>query len=121
LRKAFLFIFPALGWFAITFYLLTLPGTELPTENWMDKIGMDKWIHIVLFGVLVWLWCRVFQRKNRKIFFLVCIACILYGIAMEFVQRYLLPSRSFEIIDILADSAGSYLGLYISLRMYGKK
>lgn len=114
-------IIPAIGWLILSFYLLTLPGTQLPQEDWLDKIWIDKWVHIAMFGLLVWLWCRVFMSKPKQLFFAVCIACILYGIAMEFVQKNLVIYRSFDLADIAADAAGSSLGLYVSLRMYKKK
>ncbi len=40
---------------------------------------------------------------------------------MEFIQKYFIPNRSFDIGDIIADGIGSAAGLLISLRMYIKK
>ncbi|MDB5210059.1 MAG: VanZ family protein, partial [Sediminibacterium sp.] len=37
-----------------------------------------------------------------------------YGTIMEFVQKYWIPNRSFEIADILADSTGSLLAYLAS-------
>ncbi|HMU45552.1 MAG TPA: VanZ family protein [Chitinophagaceae bacterium] len=121
MKKTITIIIPAIAWLLLSFYLLTLPGTQLPQEDWLDKIWIDKWVHIAMFGLLVWLWCRVFVKKSKRFFLAICIACILYGIAMEFVQKYLVINRSFDIGDIVADAVGSSLGLYMSLRMFIKK
>lgn len=121
MKKVLFTITPAIAWLLLSFYLLTLPGTKLPQEDWLDKIWIDKWVHIAMFGLLVWLWCRVFINESRQIFYFICVACISYGIAMEFVQKYLVINRSFDIGDIIADAVGCSLGLYISLRMYKKK
>ncbi|NOT51665.1 MAG: VanZ family protein [Chitinophagaceae bacterium] len=118
---------PAIGWLFITTFLLTLPGSAIPEENWLDKIWADKWIHIALFALLVILWCRGVTKKAiekkllTKHFIAITILAIGYGIGMEFVQRYLIPNRSFDIIDILADAAGCMIGLGFCLRRYIKK
>jgi VanZ family protein len=41
------------------------------------------------------------------------IFCMLYGIAMEYYQKYFVPSRGFEVADMLADTAGAILALPI--------
>lgn len=104
---------PAISWFFLSFYLLTLPGSAFPKEDWFDKIQLDKWVHIALFGILVYLfyqpwkdyWDRTFWKKALIISFI----ALDYGIAMEFVQKYLVPMRSFDIWDILADGIGSFI------------
>jgi hypothetical protein len=40
---------------------------------------------------------------------------------MEFVQKYFIPNRSFDLGDILADGVGSGIGAFIAGRMYIKK
>ena len=73
---------------------------------------------------MVTLWCQAFRwvpGKRKPVFIQVAFYFILYGIAMEFVQKYLIPNRSFDPGDILADAAGAAIGLFISLRVYIKK
>jgi VanZ family protein len=122
--KNYRFFWLALAWFIIVTVLLSLPGSTLPKEDWLDKIWFDKWVHIFLFGMLVWLFCFSFRDlsgKKIRLFLSVAIACFLYGIAMEFVQKYFIPDRSFDIGDILADGVGSGIGVFIASRMYIKK
>ena len=40
---------------------------------------------------------------------------------MEVIQGLFIPFRSFEIPDILADGAGSFIGYLISIRWFIKK
>jgi VanZ family protein len=42
---------------------------------------------------------------------LTLILCILYGIGMEFYQKYFVPSRSLDVIDMLADAMGALVAL----------
>ena len=39
---------------------------------------------------------------------------------MEFIQKYFIPNRSFDVGDIVADGVGCAAGLLISLRLYIK-
>jgi len=39
------------------------------------------------------------------------ILCIVFGIGMEFYQKYFVPSRGFEVGDMLADAMGALLAL----------
>ena len=42
----------------------------------------------------------------------------LYGIAMEFVQKYFIPLRSFDLMDILADGVGCIAGYFFSMKKF---
>jgi VanZ family protein len=121
---------PAYGWFLFTTVLLLLPGSAMPHETWLSKIYFDKIAHLFFFGMMVWLFCRGCFTQNdegkktaacyrRCIFYLVIF--IVYGIAIEFIQKYFIPNRSFEIGDIMADTAGAFSGFLFSKWLYVKK
>lgn len=118
---------PAFTWFIISVILLTLPGSAFPKANWFDKIWLDKWIHIGMFSILVILWCWAMLRRYsgaarlRTIFIGIGLIGIAYGIGMEFVQKYFIPNRSFELGDIAADATGCVLGVVIGIGRYIKK
>src|SRR6185503_10585115 len=105
--------------FIMSVILLTLPGTAFPTEDWLDKIWFDKWVHIGMFSILTWLWCRywhLFKLNKpadtfRKLFIIIGLICLAYGIVMEFVQRFYIPHRSFDVGDIIADGVGCAVGV----------
>lgn len=120
-------LLPAIAWLTITTILLVLPGSSLPQEDWLSKIWFDKWVHIGLFAVMTFLWGRMVRNNNssisikRKWILYVAVAVLLYGIGMEFIQKYFVPNRSFDNGDIAADAAGSFLGFLLYNRMYIKK
>ena len=109
----------ALFWLCLITVLLVIPGSKFPKENWLDKIWFDKWVHIGLFAILVFLWCRTVSRI--KAFYFIAAAAVFYGIGMEFVQKYFVSNRGFEILDIVADATGCVLGMFYSLVQYRKK
>ena len=113
---------PALAWTIIIFILLALPGNMLPNENHFAIPNLDKYVHIILFGSFVFLWSFYYASKREKnnnplsrSVVILIIAC-LYGTAMEYVQKYFIPNRYFDIYDIAADTVGAIAGfLFVRL------
>jgi VanZ family protein len=108
-------------WTIFIFILLALPGKMLPEENHMAIPFLDKYVHMILFGSFVFLWSFYYAAKpnpenytHRRFTLILVIAC-LYGIGMEFIQKYFIPNRDFELYDIAADIAGALVG-YILVR-----
>jgi len=126
LKKNISTIVFAIIWLLLITTLLCIPGTKFPKATWEGKIWLDKWIHVFLFMVLVILWGKAYsgkkntQNNTRKIFFQIMIPGFLYGILMEIVQEYFILNRSFELIDILADGAGCFIGYLISIKQFVK-
>ena len=122
LKKNISTIIFATIWLLLITTLLCIPGTKFPKATWEDKIWLDKWIHVFLFMVLVILWSKAYSDKKnirnntRKIFFQIMILGFLYGILMEIVQEYFILNRSFELIDVLADGTGCFIGYLISIK-----
>jgi len=122
------FILPAIGWLILSTVLLTLPASAFPKEKWYTQIPMfDKWVHIGMFCIMAGLLCwgiykkKTFPRKLENDFVIMGVLCLIYGIAMEFVQRYFIPNRSFDMGDIIADGAGATAGVLYSFKRYVKK
>jgi VanZ family protein len=113
----------AIAWLVTTTVLLSIPGSALPKQNWFDKIWLDKWFHVVLFGITVLLWCRAImasENKRAKVFAQITFYVFLYGVVMEFIQEYLIPNRSFDVGDIIADLIGSLAGFLFTMQVYKK-
>ena len=117
---------PAIGWLLFATILFCLPGKALPERTWFTVIFLDKWIHVILFAVLVIFLSLPFffysmQRKKRFFIFVsIAMNCFLYGILMEIVQNYFIPNRSFDLKDIASDGIGCLAGWYF-IRYYYKK
>jgi VanZ family protein len=117
---------PAIGWFVLSLILLCLPGSTIPKYPWLAKVYADKWIHIALFFTLCYLFSRPFRnsamdRFQRYRWFLwITLAGIAYGTAMEFVQKYWVANRSFELWDIVADSTGCLAAWWYSRRKFDR-
>lgn len=87
----------------VIFYLATIPA-----ERSLDLFGWDKLNHAMAFVVLALL--LDFSFPKRAFDYLKCSSLLAYGLLIELVQ-YMLPTRSFSLLDLLADSAGILLYL----------
>jgi VanZ family protein len=126
LRKYFHHIFYPIAWSTIILILLTLPGSMLPDESSFKIPNFDKLVHISLFGGFVLLWGFYFSKKIKTqkkllvVFFRIFVIGCLYGTSTEFIQKYFIPSRDFDIADILADIVGAAIAygicnIYLSI------
>ena len=107
--------------FVLIFILLRMPGSDIQGTSWMSLIlnlpYADKVVHMGLFGSLALSIFSHFEQYSNisfrstraKAFSL--IVCILFGIGMEYYQKYFVPSRGFEVGDMLADAIGALLAL----------
>lgn len=114
---------PAVIWLIISIILLTLPGNDLPHNGIFNLPNFDKLVHFGMFFLLSVFFCFPFSKPGEKssaitaVFYKVAFFVIIYGIVMEFVQKFFAVQRSFDIIDILFDTLGSLAGM-VAIRRY---
>jgi VanZ family protein len=102
----------------IVFILLSLPGNSFhASSKWFGDFPIDKLVHVCLFGSLSFSFFLHFEKtkykqlKTVRAKAIVLIFCIVYGIGMEFYQKYFVPTRGFEVNDMVADAVGAILAL----------
>ena len=120
------YFIPAFIWLITSVILLTLPANDLPHSTLFDLPNFDKLVHLGMFFLLTVLFCFPFLKLKSGIssatgtFYKVAFYVILYGIIMEFVQKFFTLGRSFDLIDILFDTLGSFAGL-LAIKRYTLK
>ena len=123
MKLRFISFLPAIAWFILIYILLTLPGKDIPKNDWFEAVYFDKWVHTGLFAGLVFLFSyplyKTYSYKS-SFYFLIVLLSVLYGVGMEYVQKYFTIDRTFDITDMLADTFGSLLG-YAFFYFIGKK
>jgi VanZ family protein len=87
-------------WSILIFIGCSMPGSNLPKLSVWDHF--DKVVHFVLFGGCTFLWFMAFPKN----LFRVALVVLVFGIGIEFYQRYFVAGRSFDIWDIVADAVG---------------
>jgi len=101
----------AVLWLLIISILFFLPGSALPKESWLDHLYIDKWVHFGFFALLLFLW-RYYLPPYTKYHFIILLLALLYGLAVEAIQHYLIINRSFDLGDVLADMVGAIAGVW---------
>jgi VanZ family protein len=96
----------------LVFILLSLPGDNFSSHaKLFGAFPIDKLVHIILFVHFEGSTKAYLKTVRAKA--LVLIFCIVYGIGMEYYQKYFVPSRGFEVADMLADAVGAIIALPI--------
>ena len=104
---------PGIAWCFVVLVLLCLPGSDIPGNSWLDKIYFDKWVHTGIFGLLAFLFMlpaassSLEQSDKLQYFLRIAIATSIWGLTTEFIQKYLVVGRSFDLLDWAADSLGA--------------
>ncbi len=90
-----------------TLSLIPLNNVPLPDVKFGDKV-----VHFLLYFFLIIVWLFA-SSKVRSLHYKFIIFVILWGIVIEFLQEYLVYSRSGDVYDALANSVGAILGYFI--------
>ncbi|HUB60359.1 MAG TPA: VanZ family protein [Puia sp.] len=107
-------------WTCIVATLCCLPGRMLPSEEHFVIPQFDKFVHITFFGGFVFLWnlyeaerVRELERLMR-LFFMWYVIGNIFGIGIEYIQKYWIPGRDYDQADIIADMIGAGLAYGLS-------
>ena len=93
----------------IVILILTgIPGSAFPRVK--PIVGADKVVHVFMYATFAFL-CLWAYRKRALL--LAIIISIAYGGITELMQEHLVPSRTGDWFDFLADSIGTCLGIYV--------
>ena len=102
--------------FLLAFAIVLLSLLPVPDVRMTVEVPlMDKWAHMVMYGVLtlvIWLeYIRAHrQMRGRRLLLLAFLAPIAMGGVLELMQAYLTTCRSGEWLDFVANSIGAVVG-----------
>ncbi|MCF8461682.1 MAG: VanZ family protein [Flavobacteriales bacterium] len=104
----------AVLWTAFIIYGLTSVPSGIPRFEWLAWPGVDKLIHLILFGVEAGLLALAFAKdKEQKWWLPILIWCFVLGGGLEVVQHNWVEGRSGDVIDLMADILGAVVGLVV--------
>jgi len=112
----------------IAILILTgLPGSLLPSVK--PVIGLDKVVHILMYATFAF-FCLWGYRKQfisngieyrERAIWLAIIISIAYGGLTEIIQETLVPGRTGDWFDFLADGIGTGLGASVFYLFFHRK
>ncbi|MFY7670452.1 VanZ family protein [Tenacibaculum sp. MEBiC06402] len=86
----------------ITIAVLSLVKVGIQSINFTY---LDKVEHFIAYFVLCFLWLVSIKKRGTK--FAVILAVVLYGILLEVLQSVLTDYRTFDYMDMLANTFGA--------------
>ena len=108
-------LWAALAWAGVIFWLLTWRTPSIPHGSWLALPPLDKLVHASLFGLLAAL-CYFALPAGRAWWGALALA-VGYGAATELLQYYVFTWRDGEWLDLLADTLGALLALWLATRL----
>ena len=105
----------AISWTLIIFILCCTPGRFIPTNNWLELLSFDKFVHASIFFVLTSLWLIYGLHSGKltnSIIVLIISANIAYGGLLEIMQATVFSQRSGDWFDFIANSFGCLMGFW---------
>jgi len=108
----------AAGWMWAIFYLSTLSEAEVPRAGTLfpDYINHGAAYLLLAFILLVG-WQRTWRSSCTTAFGVIVGMCLIFGLGMEFAQKYLTTTRHFSLWDLLADGVGAAILFLVLLAL----
>lgn len=86
-------------------------GNSLPHFEFSSLLRIDKIAHLLLFGTETFLIAIAYKkaypnRSNFKIIFPAFVIGTLFGVVIEILQATVFPNRTFDYMDMVANTLG---------------
>jgi VanZ family protein len=113
-------------WAILATFLCGTNGHNIPQFSFTDLFGIDKLAHMLLFGTETFLIAIATQKlDDYKSSFQIILPAFLigtvFGIIIEILQATLFTNRSFDYLDMLANTIGCALAWLILIWKLNKK
>lgn len=108
----------AIIWALVVLALCGMNGAYIPHFELSNLFRIDKLAHLFLFGFLSYLIAvassKIFPHKSRfELIFPAFLIGTAYGILIEILQATVFPNRTFDYLDMLANTIGCGLAWLI--------
>src|SRR4030066_2240142 len=110
---------PVVLWCLLIFYFSSIPNLKAAQNPFWDEI-IRSFMHGVFYAILYFLFFRAlnFAQKGKN-FRLPLMLSFLYGLSDE-VHQFFVPTRTFQLKDLLVDFTGVTLGGLILWKLLPK-
>lgn len=111
---------PGIAWFFVVLVLIGMPGKDVPQSSLFELLQFDKFAHACIFGLMVILFIRPLamssMEKEAKLSWYLRIALLVtvWGLATEYIQKYFVAGRNFDLWDFVADATGCFIAWLFS-------
>jgi len=104
--------------------LVSFPGIDTPE---IKIPHIDKLVHFAFYLVASILGCFFLREttngdlKKGKAISMVFFGCVVYGIIIEILQKELTLEREGDVMDVLANSIGAFMGAFAAKILFSGK
>ncbi|MFL5731210.1 MAG: VanZ family protein [Cytophagaceae bacterium] len=112
-----------IAWAVLILAVTLTPGASMPDLSIWDLLSFDRFAHLFVFSVLVFLMTIGFTKQYTSLFLrfnaarLAFLFSFGYSLVLELLQE-IIPGRSVEINDVIANSTGCLLGSLVFYLIY---
>ena len=116
----------SLLWALLILCVCGMNGSYIPQIHFTDIIQPDSLAHITLFGLLTWFIAKDSKRKvtvNSKSLVFILPAFIIsamYGVIIEILQATVFINRSYDYMDMAANTLGCALASFVFFLKFKK-
>ena len=119
--------FPGILCGIIILILTGLPGSVFPKVK--PVVGIDKVVHVIMYAgfafLCLWGYRKQFVSNGKayrtRALLTTAFISVAYGGITELMQEYLVPTRTGDWIDFLADAVGTLVGLLVFCLFFKNK
>lgn len=117
------FILPSLIWTALVITLSVVPSSSVSIDEVQFR-NVDKVAHFIMYSLMSLFWVIGLKRQNiyigvrRRAFHITVIGTMFLSFAIELIQEEFLPTRGFEVLDLIANGIGCIFGILIFKIIY---
>jgi len=123
----FRYNWPGFLWILLIFVITGLPGDYVPAYlSFLEWLSPDKWVHIILFGVLSFLLLRGLRKQYQfpglryhYVHYTLLFGIIL-GLITEVMQVFVFTGRNGNVFDFAANTMGCFAG-WGAYRLFNRK
>ncbi len=115
----------AVLWTVFIFIICSIPGSQIPKPNFLNIPNLDKWAHLILYTIWAYILSKSYHNESKLSKKDALVKVVAFGLELggtiEIYQHYLIPNRSGELLDFVADAFGVALGIVLFLKIQGEK
>ena len=113
-------------WAVLATFVCGTNGHNIPQFSFTNLFGIDKLAHMLLFGTETFLIAITTKKHDTykssfQIIFPAFFIGTVFGIIIEILQTTVFTNRSFDYLDMLANSIGCALAWLVLIWQFNKK
>ena len=116
-KKKFTALLLLVLWAGAILVVSIWPANKMPDISLKFSDKMGHLVAYAILSILAILYTKLSGRMSNRTghwFIITLLVTVLYGSLLEIIQGAMSIGRNFELLDIIADAAGSFIGLTIA-------